>query len=207
MGSSWAAGAVWTFPIPPSLVSPGVWTHPAHRLVSHIRSSLLEAEIPPETPMNTHRERTQGYPGGMGEGTWPGLGLPCYLPIPSGKGPEASQGASWAAPTAFPHTRPVSSPKSRASGKGQIAEHPGCLQDGWGLLSAVRPGELVSMLCWVLLPGSDVISWVPCLPPLHKAPQANLWVSVHPPPKAMCRHSDTHTTHPTALEGLGAARA
>ena len=59
----------------------------------------------------------------------------------------------------------------------------------------------------ILLPGSNDISWVPCWGPLHKAPQANLWVSVHPPPKAMCRHSDTHTTHPTALEGLGAARA
>ena len=36
VGSSWAAGASWTFPILPSLLSPGVWTHPAHRLLSHI---------------------------------------------------------------------------------------------------------------------------------------------------------------------------
>ena len=92
--SSCAASAAWTLPIPPSLVSPGVWTHPAHKLVSHIRSSLLEAEIPPETPMNTHRERTQGYPGGMGEGTWPGLELPRLPFFSSGKGPEASWGAS-----------------------------------------------------------------------------------------------------------------
>ena len=81
LGSSWAASAAWTLPIPPSLVSPGVWTYPAHRLVSHICSSLPEAEIPQETPMHTHRERTQGYPGGMGQGTWPGLELPCYLSV------------------------------------------------------------------------------------------------------------------------------
>ena len=96
-------------PIPPSLVSPGVWTHPAHRLVSHIRSSLLEAEIPQETPMHTHRERTQGYPGGMGEGTWPWLELPCYLSVPLVKGPEASRGFPEPAPTVFSHTWPVSS--------------------------------------------------------------------------------------------------
>ena len=36
VGSSWAAGASWTLPILPSLLSPGVWTHPAHRLLSHI---------------------------------------------------------------------------------------------------------------------------------------------------------------------------
>ena len=29
VGSSWAAGASWTLPIPPSLFCPGVWTHPA----------------------------------------------------------------------------------------------------------------------------------------------------------------------------------
>ena len=54
-------------PILPSLVSPGVWTHPAHRLVSHIRRGLLEAEINQEIPMHTQKERTQGYLGGMGK--------------------------------------------------------------------------------------------------------------------------------------------
>ena len=87
VGSSWEASAAWTLPIPPSLLSPGVWTHPAHRLLSQIRTGLLEAEIPQETPIHTHRARTQGYLAGMGEGTWPGLEFPCYLSVPLGKGP------------------------------------------------------------------------------------------------------------------------
>ena len=65
--SAWAAGAAWTLPIPPSLLSPGVWTHPAH-----IRLGLLEADTPLETPVHTHRERTQGYLGGTGEVARPG---------------------------------------------------------------------------------------------------------------------------------------
>ena len=65
VGSSWPAGAAWTLPILPRLVSPGVWTHPSHKLVGHIRRGLFEAEISQETPIHTHSERTQGYPGGM----------------------------------------------------------------------------------------------------------------------------------------------
>ena len=126
VGSSWEASAAWTLPIPPSLLSPGVWTHPAHRLLSQIRTGLLEAEIPQETPIHTHRARTQGYLAGMGEGTWPGLEFPCYLSVPLGKGPEASQGGPEEAPTAFLHTLLVSSPEALASGKGQTAKHPGC---------------------------------------------------------------------------------
>ena len=126
LGSSWAASAAWTLPIPPSLLSPGVWTHPAHRLLSQIRTGLLEAEIPQETPIHTHRERTQGYLDWMGEGTWPGLELRFYFSVPLGKGPEASLGSPEAAPAAFPHTRPVRSPESPATGKGQTAKHPGC---------------------------------------------------------------------------------
>ena len=79
----------------------------------------------------------------MGEGTWPGLGLPCYLPVPSGKGPEASWGDPEPVLTAFPHTLPVSSPEAPASGQGQTAEHLGSKRSGWGLLSTVeawRPG-------------------------------------------------------------------
>ena len=126
-GSSWAAGAALILPILPSLVSPGVWTHPAHRLLSHICRGLLEAEILQETPIHTHRARTQGYLAGMGEGTWPGLEFPCYLSVPLGKGPEASQGGPEEAPTAVLHTLLVSSPEALASGKGQTAKHPGCL--------------------------------------------------------------------------------
>ena len=36
MEPSWAAGAAWILPILHSLLTPGVWTHPAHRLLSHI---------------------------------------------------------------------------------------------------------------------------------------------------------------------------
>ena len=176
--SSCAASAAWTLPIPPSLVSPGVWTYPAHRLVSHICSSLPEAEIPQETPMNTHRERTQGYPGGMGEGTWPGLELPCYLSVPQAKGQKPLGGRPEATPTAFPHIQLSRVP---ASGKGQTAKYPCCLRTCWGLLSAVKPGYLVSVFCWVLLPGSDIISWVHCHGPLHSAPQASHWDSVCSP--------------------------
>ena len=90
--SSWAASAAWTLPIPPSLVSPGVWTHPAHRLVSHIRRGLLEAEINQEIPMHTQKDRTQGYLGGIGEGTWPRMELPCYISVPLGKGQRPLEG-------------------------------------------------------------------------------------------------------------------
>ena len=146
MRSAWATGAAWTLSIPPSLLSPGVWTQPAHRLLTHIRLGLLVADTPRETPIHTHRERTQGYPGGMGEVARSGLGLPCYLPVPLGKGPEASWGGPEPASTAFPHTLPVSSPEALASGQGQTAEHLGSKQSGWGLLSTVEawiPGFLV----------------------------------------------------------------
>ena len=53
VGSSWAAGASWTFPILPSLLSPGVWTHPAHRLLSHIRGACLRQRYPRKPP-STH---------------------------------------------------------------------------------------------------------------------------------------------------------
>ena len=146
MRSAWAAGAAWILPIPPSLLSPGVWTQPAHRLLTHICLGLLVADTPRETPIHTHRERTQGYPGGMGEVAQSSLGLPCYLPVPSGKGPEASWGGPEPASTAFPHTLPVSSPEASASVQGQTAEHLGSKRSGWGLLSTVEawiPGFLV----------------------------------------------------------------
>ena len=88
--SAWAASPAWTLPIVPNLLSPGVWTQLAHRLLTHTHLDLLEADTPRETPIHTHRERSQGYSGGIGERTWPSLGLPCYIPVPSGKGPEAS---------------------------------------------------------------------------------------------------------------------
>ena len=75
VGSSWAAGAAWTFPIPPSLVSPGVWTHPAHRLVSHIRKGLHEAEIPQETPIHT-QGKDSGLPWWDGRGDLARAGAP-----------------------------------------------------------------------------------------------------------------------------------
>ena len=46
VGSSWAAGAAWILPILHSLLTPGVWTHPAHRLLIHIHRGLLESDIP-----------------------------------------------------------------------------------------------------------------------------------------------------------------
>ena len=110
----------------------------------------------------------------MGEGTWPGLGLPCYLPVPSGKGPEPSRRDPEPALTAFPHTLPVSSPEAPASGQGQTAEHLGSKRSGWGLLSTVeawRPGFQVLLGS---VAGSDIISWVHCQGPFHKAPQGNL---------------------------------
>ena len=94
MRSAWAAGAAWILPIPPSLLSPGVWTQPAHRLLTHICIGLPEADTPRETPDHSDRERTQGYPGGTGEVARPSLGLPCCLPVPSGKGPETSRGGA-----------------------------------------------------------------------------------------------------------------
>ena len=39
--SAWVAGAAWSLPIPPSLLSPGLWTHLAHRLLTHICLGLL----------------------------------------------------------------------------------------------------------------------------------------------------------------------
>ena len=53
MGSSWAASASWTLPILPSLLSPGVWTHPAHRLLSHIAGACLRQTYP-RTPPSIH---------------------------------------------------------------------------------------------------------------------------------------------------------
>ena len=46
MEPSWAAGAAWILPILHSLLTPGVWTHPAHRLLIHIHWGLLESDIP-----------------------------------------------------------------------------------------------------------------------------------------------------------------
>ena len=71
----------------------------------------------------------------MAEVAGPGLGLPCYLPVPSGKGPEASSRGPEPAPTAIPHTLPVSPPEAPASGQGQTAEHLWTKYSGWGLLS------------------------------------------------------------------------
>ena len=50
--SAWADGAAWTLPILPSLLSPGVWTQPAHSLLTHICLDLLEADIPLETSIH-----------------------------------------------------------------------------------------------------------------------------------------------------------
>ena len=44
--SACIAGAAWTLPILPSLLSPGVWTQPAHRLLTHNCMDLLEADTP-----------------------------------------------------------------------------------------------------------------------------------------------------------------
>ena len=99
---------------------------PSPQTSDHICKGLLEAEIPQETPIHTHRERTQGYLDWMGEGTWPGLELRFYFSVPLGKGPEASWGGHEAALTAFPHALLVSSPEAPASGKGQTEKHPGC---------------------------------------------------------------------------------
>ena len=116
----------------------------------------------------------------MGEGTWPGLGLPCYLPFPSGKGTEASRGVPEPVLSTFPHTLPVSSPEAPASGQGQTAEHLGSKWSGWGLLAAVE--------AWIprfrVLLGSVARKWHHFLGsywgPLHKAPQGNLWVDCSP---------------------------
>ena len=136
-------------------------SHPAHRLLTHIGRGLLEADIPREALIHTDRERTQGSPGGMGEGTWPGLGLPCYLSVPSRKGPQASRGLPEPLSSAMPHVLLLSSPGATASGKGQTTKHLESPPTGCGLLSAVKPGDPGSGFCWVLLPGSDVISRVP----------------------------------------------
>ena len=156
-------------------------SHPAHRRLTHVGRGLLEADIPGEALIHTDTERTQGYPGGTGEGTWPGLGLPCYLSVPSRKGPQASRGLPEPLSSAMPHVLLLSSPGATASGKGQTTKHLESPQTGCGLLSAVKPGAPGSGFCWVLVPGSDVISWVRRRGPFHKAPQANLWVSVCSP--------------------------
>ena len=44
--SACTVGAAWTLPILPSLLSPGVWTQPAHRLLTHNCMDLLEADTP-----------------------------------------------------------------------------------------------------------------------------------------------------------------
>ena len=135
---------------------------PSPQTLTHIGGGLLEADIPREALIHTFRERTQGYAGGMGEGTGPGLGLPCYLSVPSRKGPQDSRGVPEPLSTALPHVLLLSSPGATASRKGQTTKHLECPRTGCGLLSAVKPGDPGSGFCWVLLPGSDVISRVPC---------------------------------------------
>ena len=72
MGSSWAASTAWTLPIPPRLLSLGVGTHPAPRLLTHICLGLHDADIPQETPPHTGKGLRLPGKDGRGDLAWPG---------------------------------------------------------------------------------------------------------------------------------------
>ena len=72
VGPSWAASAAWTLPIPPNLLCPGVWTHPAHRLLTTSARACLRRRYPRKPP-STHtgkglRVTWSGWERGPGPG-------------------------------------------------------------------------------------------------------------------------------------------
>ena len=75
---AWAAGAGWTLPIPPCPLSPGVWTHPAHRLVTHMCLGLLEADIPRENPSPDSQRKDSVLAGWDGRGGLARPGPPVF---------------------------------------------------------------------------------------------------------------------------------
>ena len=139
----------------------------------------------------------------MGERTWPGLGLPCYLPVPSGKVQRLlglrGCGAEPAL-TAFPHTMPVRSSEAPASGQGQTAEYLGSKLSDWGSSPLWRPGYLGSGFCWVLL--REVTSFPEFVAevPYTKLPKGTSGFLTAHPPLRPC--ADTVTTaQPTPQPG------